>query len=257
MLRKKNLYIKGTTKNFRISRSKVDLFINCKRCFWLDRVKGLGMIQPPPFTLNNAVDSLLKNEFDHYRSIQQPHPIFLENGLNFVPYNHSKLEDWRENFKGLEYIDNELGLIFTGAVDDLWLNLDNNKVIVVDYKATSKVGSIEISNSGWWPSYKRQIEFYQFLLFKNNIEIENYSFFLYANGLKEGHFNSKIDFDLTLIKYEGSLSWIPKKLKEIKSLLDQDNVPDCNSSCKHCEYFEDRQNSFRRLTYGQNMDLFD
>ena len=110
MLRKKNLYIKGATKNFKISRSKVDLFINCKRCFWLDRVKGLGMIQPPPFALNNAVDSLLKNEFDHYRNIQEPHPIFTENGLNFVPYNHKNLEDWRENFKGLEYIDNELGL---------------------------------------------------------------------------------------------------------------------------------------------------
>ena len=30
MLRKKNLYIKGATKNFKISRSKVDLFINLK-----------------------------------------------------------------------------------------------------------------------------------------------------------------------------------------------------------------------------------
>ena len=89
MLRKKNLYIKGTTKNFKISRSKVDLFINCKRCFWLDRVKGLGMIQPPPFTLNNAVDSRLKNEFNHYRNIQQPHPIFLENGLLLRPLGNT------------------------------------------------------------------------------------------------------------------------------------------------------------------------
>ena len=84
--------------------------------------------------------------------------------INASKISDQSMEDWRENFKGLEYIDNELGLIFTGAVDDLWLNLDNNKVIVVDYKATSKVGSIEISNSGWWPSYKRQIEFYQFQL---------------------------------------------------------------------------------------------
>ena len=29
------------------------------------------MIQPPSFTLNNAVDNLLKNEFDFYRSAKR------------------------------------------------------------------------------------------------------------------------------------------------------------------------------------------
>ena len=130
------------------------------------------MIQPPPFALNNAVDSLLKNEFDHYRNIQEPHPIFTENGLNFVPYNHKNLEDWRENFKGLEYIDNELGLTFIGAVDDLWLNLDTNRVVVVDYKATSKTGSIEISNSGWWPSYKGRSNFINFYFLKTILKLK-------------------------------------------------------------------------------------
>ena len=114
MIRKRNLYSRGISKNFRVSRSKVDLFIKCKKCFWLDRVKGLGMIQPPTFALNNAVDNLLKNEFDHYRSIKERHPIFIDNNLNYLPYSHPKLDEWRENFKGITYLDNELKLIFTG-----------------------------------------------------------------------------------------------------------------------------------------------
>lgn len=49
---------------FKISRSKIDLFLNCPRCFFMDRV--LGISQPPgyPFSLNSAVDHLLKKEFD-------------------------------------------------------------------------------------------------------------------------------------------------------------------------------------------------
>ena len=118
MIRKKNIYTKGITKNFRISRSKVDLHIKCKRCFWLDRVKGLGMIQPPSFTLNNAVDNLLKNEFDFYRSAKKKHPIFIKNDLNIIPFSHPNLNEWRENFKGISYTDTELDLVFTGAIDD-------------------------------------------------------------------------------------------------------------------------------------------
>ena len=51
---------------FKLSRSKVESFVQCKRCFYLDRRLGVG--QPPgfPFNLNSAVDNLLKNEFDHY-----------------------------------------------------------------------------------------------------------------------------------------------------------------------------------------------
>jgi len=53
---------------FRISRSKVDLFLNCPCCFYLD--VRLGVKRPPgfPFNLNSAVDALLKKEFDHYRA---------------------------------------------------------------------------------------------------------------------------------------------------------------------------------------------
>jgi|TARA_B100000131_G_scaffold117769_1_gene114731 hypothetical protein len=257
MIRKRNLYSRGISKNFRVSRSKVDLFIKCKKCFWLDRVKGLGMIQPPTFALNNAVDNLLKNEFDHYRSIKERHPIFIDNNLNYLPYSHPKLDEWRENFKGITYLDNELKLIFTGAIDDLWINLDTGKLIVVDYKATSRDGKIEISDNGWWPAYKRQIDFYSYLLLKNDLDLEPYGYFLYVNGIKNGNFEKKLNFDLNLIKYKYCLDWIPDKLKELSSILNAENMPSGSLDCDHCSYFEDRQKSYRTLDYGKNLDLFE
>ena len=52
---------------FVISRSGIDLFIQCPRCFYLDKRLGTG--RPPgfPFSLNSAVDALLKKEFDGHR----------------------------------------------------------------------------------------------------------------------------------------------------------------------------------------------
>lgn len=60
--RKTNLYDHQSPTPFRLSRSKIDLFINCPGCFYLDR--KLGVAEPPgyPFSLNSAVDKLLKKE---------------------------------------------------------------------------------------------------------------------------------------------------------------------------------------------------
>lgn len=59
---------------FKISRSKVEYFLNCKRCFFLDRKLGIGQPLGFPFNLNSAVDSLLKSEFDQYQEAQKRHP---------------------------------------------------------------------------------------------------------------------------------------------------------------------------------------
>ena len=46
-----------------LSRSKIDLFVECPRCFWLDVAQGVRRPSGPPFTLNNAVDALLEARY--------------------------------------------------------------------------------------------------------------------------------------------------------------------------------------------------
>ena len=66
--RTKNLYDPASKESFKVSRSKLDLFLECPRCFYFDRRLGVG--RPPgfPFALNSAVDHLLKLEFDIHRA---------------------------------------------------------------------------------------------------------------------------------------------------------------------------------------------
>ena len=59
--RKTSIYDKKSNTPFKISRSKFFNFLSCKRCFYLDRVKGLKEPSMPGWALNVAVDELLKN----------------------------------------------------------------------------------------------------------------------------------------------------------------------------------------------------
>jgi hypothetical protein len=86
-----------------LSRSKIELFIECPRCLYLDVARGIPRPSGPPFTLNNAVDTLMKSEFDRYRAIGQPHPLFATAALDAVPFRHPDLDRWRHNFTGVRW----------------------------------------------------------------------------------------------------------------------------------------------------------
>ena len=65
--RKSSIYRPSQNEVFKISRSRFSNFVDCKRCFYLDRVKGLQSPSMPGWSLNTTVDELLKKEFDFYR----------------------------------------------------------------------------------------------------------------------------------------------------------------------------------------------
>ena len=73
--RSRNLFDPLSKEPFRLSRSKIDSFIKCPRCFYLDRRLGVGHPPGYPFSLNSAVDKLLKKEFDIRRAKGEAHPL--------------------------------------------------------------------------------------------------------------------------------------------------------------------------------------
>ena len=235
MVRQK-LYQPGHTEPYRISRSKVDLYLNCPKCFYIDA--RFGVKRPPgfPFNLNSAVDALLKNEFDGYRVQQKAHPYIKEIGLNAIPFQHPDLDIWRSNFKGVSYLHKDTLLETFGAVDDLWIDLDTQEIIVVDYKATSKNDAVTL-DADWQIGYKRQMEFYQWLLRRNGLDVASRGWFVYCNGIKDQvSFGNRLDFNVSLLPYLGNDSWVEPTLYEIKSCLESDEVPESADDCDFCNY---------------------
>lgn len=222
---------------WKLSRSKIDLFMECPMCFYLDNKLGVSRPKMPAFTLNVAVDALLKKEFDFHRKRGSKHPLMEEYGVNALPYVNENMETWRDNFQGILYKDEKTGLLISGAVDDVWIN-ENNELIIVDYKATSKEGSIEtLDDSAWQIQYRRQMEIYQWLFRKNGFSVSNKGYFVYVNGDKDKEaFDKKLEFEVTLIEHIGNDSWIPKTIENIKECLDSDTMPDPNPTCDYCGY---------------------
>lgn len=225
-------------KHFRLSRSKISLFLDCQRCFYIDN--KLGTARPPgfPFNLNSAVDALLKKEFDAHRAAHTAHPLMKAYGLDAVPFEHAQMDEWRDSLrKGIVW-QHKTGLTVSGGVDDIWVT-PQNELIVVDYKSTSKAGKIESLDEDWHVGYKRQIEVYQWLLRQNGFKVSNTGYWVYANASKDKEaFNGKLEFELTLVPYEGNDSWVEGTLEDIKRCLDSDELPEAADDCDYCKYRE-------------------
>ena len=236
----RGLYSKSAKQPFRVSRSKIELFMQCPRCFWLDARLGIKRPDTPPFNINKAIDELFKKEFDAYRAKQEPHPLQLEFKVDALPFPHEQLDEWRENFVGVQYHHKPTNLVVFGAVDDIWHN-SAGELIVVDYKATSKNKEVDI-DSAWQIAYKRQMEVYQWLLRHNEFEVSDTGYFVYTNGrIDRDGFGDKLEFRTKVIPYTGNDEWIEPTLQAMKVCLDDDAMPvvglaAMGGPCDYCSY---------------------
>ncbi|KKT73858.1 MAG: hypothetical protein UW68_C0001G0054, partial [Candidatus Collierbacteria bacterium GW2011_GWB1_44_6] len=99
---------------YKISRSKIDLFIQCPRCFYMDVRLGLSRPSTPPYTLNSAVDNLLKNEFDLLRKKGEKHELMEKYAIDAVPFSHPDLPQWRGEvtaYEGALVVDEKSNLL--------------------------------------------------------------------------------------------------------------------------------------------------
>ena len=237
-IRSRNIYTPN--KDFKISRSKFQNFLDCERCFYLDRVVGLKFPGCPPYTLNNLVDELCKREFDIYREKQKPHPIFKKINFNGVPFKHEKISEWQDaKHKGIKFKDEKSGISFTGGIDDLWLDLETNKIVIVDYKATAKEKGVpdNILDTEFYVNYKIQIDFYAWLFKKNGFDICENSYFIFFNGnYHKKTFDNVMEFEPKLIHYTNDTSWIDKKIKKMINVLNINKIPEYTDGCEFCDY---------------------
>jgi CRISPR/Cas system-associated exonuclease Cas4 (RecB family) len=234
--RTRNIFDPKSIEPFKISRSKIDLYMNCPMCFYLDC--RLGVARPPgfPFALNSAVDALLKKEFDFHRMKKRAHPLMNAYGLkNVIPLAHEDLDLWRSNFKGIRFLHKPTNLLVTGAIDDVWIN-KKGVLHIVDYKSTSKEEKVSLDKE-WQIGYKRQMEVYQWLFRQNGFEVSEVGYFVYCNGKTDREaFDAKLEFDIDLIAYTGDDAWVPETLVKIKKCLVDEEVPSPLPTCDYCAY---------------------
>lgn len=215
----------------RISRSKVELFLECPRCFYLDKKHGVVRPDNAAYSLNLAVDHLLKKEFDLYRLKEEPHPLMSLYGVEAVPFKHRDMDLWRGKGIGASFGN----LAVFGIVDDVWKH-DDGTLAIVDYKATSTNAAITLDGD-YRAGYKRQLEFYQWLFRRNGFEVSDTGYFVFVNADKERDaFDKRLEFTPQILSYQGNGEWIGDALTAIRECLESDVPPPSSNDCKWCAY---------------------
>ena len=63
-VRKSSIYEPGQQEVFKISRSKFSNFMDCERCFYLDRVKGIARTQRYAYLIDDPVNQAIDKKSD-------------------------------------------------------------------------------------------------------------------------------------------------------------------------------------------------
>ena len=230
-----------SSEPFRISRSKIDLFYDCPRCFYLDRRLRISRPSLPGFSLNSAVDHLLKKEFDLLREKGQAHELMKKYKIDAIPLKHPDLGIWRDDvyrYEGASALHKPTNFLVSGIIDDVWKD-SKGDLVLVDYKSTSTSKEISLEDR-WKQGYKRQMEVYQWIFRQLGFKVSEVGYFVFANaGKTKPKFDGVLEFEMSIVSHRGDTSWIEPILKKMKDCLMSDVVPKTTPECEYCVFSED------------------
>jgi len=209
-----------------LSPNSLNLYLECPACFWLDKKLGVKRPPPYPFALNTALDSLLKEEFDAYRNNKEKHPLLQKNGIKADLFSNQKLlNQWRSNYSGIRYYDEDLDATLFGAVDDI-LEFPDGKLAPLDYKSTgNKVSSI-------YDRFQLQLDVYTFLLEKNGFKTPRKGYLAFYVVDKSKGFVDRLPFKKEIHVIETNPEDVQDLFKEAVAVLRKDKAPRHSADCK-------------------------
>jgi hypothetical protein len=246
---------------YELSRSKIEAFIKCSACFWLEKAAGVKFPGIPAFLLNTNTDTLLKKDFDQYRG-KGPHPLMQAAGLGHLhPFAHEHMNKWEQSThfgaspNHFNTVHQPTNILFGGGLDDVWQNSETGELHIVDYKSTAQMGSNTkpLDESFIAPpedpkaidykaSYRRQMDMYQWILRQRGYTVSNTGYFVYVDGQHnneagmldtENPFLATMRFNVAVIPYEGNDDWVEQALEQAKACLLQAHCPEHTESCEY------------------------
>ncbi len=218
---------------YKLSPSSLNLFLECPKCFYLQTVKNIKRPNTAFPSLPSGMDKILKEHFDRFRDKDSFPPELREkeciNGCSLFK-DKEKLKLWRNNLKGITYLDKESGVILHGAVDNILIK--GKKLIVLDYKTRGFPLKDDTHEH-----YRAQLDLYNFLLRKNGFETEDFSFLLFYYP-KEVLETGEVIFDTKLIEMKVNVKDGEKIFKRAVEVLLSDEIPKGLEDCEFCKYLE-------------------
>ncbi|MBI4991985.1 MAG: PD-(D/E)XK nuclease family protein [Candidatus Harrisonbacteria bacterium] len=219
---------------WKLSPSKLYSFVDCPSCFWAENHIGSHPFTLP-LRLNDAMDSRLKSRYDLFRAKGGLPPELAAEvkGIRLFP-DLVQLEEWRNNKTALRYIDEKLGYVLDGKIDELFLG-KNNEFIPADYKSSGDPPKEDKQKY-----YRLQLAAYAWMFANRGYEVGNKAYLLhyYTKDREDPSMSMDLNFHADEVAID--LAEFPKKMKEMIDLLNGP-FPGPNNFCKRCEWLEKRK----------------
>ena len=216
-----------------ISRYQLDMLSKCRRCFWLVKRHGVKLPSQLPMALNLAMDTVLKAEFDVYRAQGALPPILAEKRIAAKLFTDvEKLQEWRNNFRGLRWTDPNTGHTLFGAIDDL-LEYPDGSVAVIDYKSSGAREAMV------YPSYQLQMDVYTFLLRQLGYATAPRAYLAVFLAVKDGGFGGRLPFRPALLEITPEPDRVPALFRDAIAVAQAAAMPPAGGECDLCRWFDE------------------
>ncbi|OQA56279.1 MAG: PD-(D/E)XK nuclease superfamily protein [Candidatus Omnitrophica bacterium ADurb.Bin277] len=219
------------TRNYQVSPSGLNLFKDCPRCFWLEKVRGIKRPRGIFPSLPGGMDRVIKLYFDTFRAkASLPPELHARDefrGLRLYE-DHARLERWRNWRTGLEYFENG-GRLF-GALDDLLVA--GEACVPFDYKTKGSPTSEEDAVR----YYQTQLDCYALMLEANGLKTAGYGFLLYYSPKEAGE-NGNVLFEIQPVRIATDIERA-KSLFRQSAAVTEGPAPKASANCEYCNWLE-------------------
>jgi len=215
----------------RLSPSSLNLFNDCPRCFFMEKVNGIKRPRGIFPSLPGGMDTIIKNYFDGHRAKGTLPPEIdgkISGTLFADQYKIQRWRNWRTS--DLKYTDPH-GHVLNGAIDDLIIN--DSTFEPFDYKTRASAPKGDCRQY-----YGTQMDTYGLMLEASGYPTNGTGWLLYF-------FPVKID-DIGLFKFETELVKIPLDLDNAKNTLARaietmgmTTPPAPKIDCPYCVFYDE------------------
>lgn len=217
----------------RLSPSLLNLFLECPRCFWIDKNKGIKRPQGIFPSLPAGMDLVIKKYFDSYRLNNDIPPEIKGKIPGKLFSDIVTLEKWR-NWRNsdLRYLDKESNAMLIGALDDCLV--ENDCYIPLDYKTR---GSELKEDPRQY--YQNQLDCYCLMLEHSGFKTKGLAYLLYY-WPEEVRQDGIVKFQVKPIRIETNIESAKRIVKDAVMLLSSP-MPKPAASCEFCNLIAKRK----------------
>ncbi|MFN7088729.1 MAG: PD-(D/E)XK nuclease family protein [Candidatus Paceibacteria bacterium] len=211
----------------RLSPSSLNLFLDCPRCFYLEKVEGIKRPETPASTLPSGIDNTLKKYFDYWRQKDALPPLLQGKLPGRLVSEQALIAKFRS--RSFEYYDSAVDAHFAGILDDA-LILEDGSIVPIDNKTR-----------GFPPqepheSHLNQMSGYTLLLLENGFQTKNLAYLIYwFFNHKEMDLENPMAFNITVEEVKTDPENIRRVFHQAVKIL-KGPIPPVNSLCTFCAY---------------------